>query len=402
MMGSRRTVPIPANRRASALARGRRGAALVYVTATLVALLAFASLAVDLGRVYVVRSELQLAADAAARHGAAGLSTDVPTAESYAVDAADDNMADGRPVVLDGAKDIEFGVWDASTRSFTVLTGSARAGANAIRVTARRTSANGNSVPLMFARVLGRTTCDVQVTSVARVGTTAGPDGFVGSSEIEIGNNALVAGYDSDRGAPGGANALDVGALGSNGEIEVGQNSTVRSGIKLGPRAQFGRSGWNVTRLSSPMSFPAIEAPPVASSGVLNVPTNKTLTLPGGAYSYSSVRLGNNATLSFSGTTTLYVSGDITFGNNGRLIANEDKPANLRVRVSGSGDIELGNGARVIAELYAPAAGFEAGNNAHIRGSLVARELELGNNAELFYDVRLAAGSGSSGIALVD
>src|SRR5688572_19678299 len=67
--------------RARARLARRRGSALMYLTVTLVALVAFVSLAVDLGRVQLVRGELQLAADAAARHAAAGLSAGVTTAE---------------------------------------------------------------------------------------------------------------------------------------------------------------------------------------------------------------------------------------------------------------------------------------------------------------------------------
>src|SRR5579884_3664034 len=50
--------------------RPERGASLVLVAAVLVALLAAASLAVDLGLLYVARSQAQRAADAAALAGA--------------------------------------------------------------------------------------------------------------------------------------------------------------------------------------------------------------------------------------------------------------------------------------------------------------------------------------------
>src|SRR5688500_9365250 len=81
-------------------ARRRRGSALLYVTVSMTVLLGFASLAVDLGHVYVVRSELQLAADAAARYGATGLEVGVATAVARATDAADDNTSDGVAVQL--------------------------------------------------------------------------------------------------------------------------------------------------------------------------------------------------------------------------------------------------------------------------------------------------------------
>ena len=116
----------------------RRGSALVYITATLVAMLGFVSLAVDLGHVFLVRSELQAAADAAARYGVTGIADGVATAQTYAVNAGLENKSDGVGVVI-ALSDIEFGNWDKSTRSFSVLTGAARSGANALRVTARRT-----------------------------------------------------------------------------------------------------------------------------------------------------------------------------------------------------------------------------------------------------------------------
>ena len=164
----------------------RRGSALVYLSVTLVALLAFASLAVDLGRVQVARNELQLAADAAARHAAAGLETGVATAQANAVAAAADNKADGSPVVLDANTDIEFGTWNNATRPpFTPLTGAARSAADAIRVTARRSAARGTGVPLLFARVLGRESCDVHAVSIARYRPDTSFQGIVGINGIK-------------------------------------------------------------------------------------------------------------------------------------------------------------------------------------------------------------------------
>ena len=46
--------------------RKRRGAAALWTAASMAVMLGFAALAIDTGRLYVVRSELQVAADAAA------------------------------------------------------------------------------------------------------------------------------------------------------------------------------------------------------------------------------------------------------------------------------------------------------------------------------------------------
>jgi uncharacterized membrane protein len=105
--------------------------ALLYMVVVLGALAAVCSLAVDFGRVQLAKGELQLAADAAARHAATHLGDGVDEVVRAAVAAAADNTADGTRVALDGESDVEFGRWDKDAATFTVLTGAARADANA-------------------------------------------------------------------------------------------------------------------------------------------------------------------------------------------------------------------------------------------------------------------------------
>jgi hypothetical protein len=127
--------------------------------------MAFLSFAVDWGHVQLVKTELQRAADAAARYGAAGLEQSPGHARSNAIAAAADNTADGSAVTIQNS-DVEFGSWNASTQTFTVLPPGSSS-VNAVRVTARRTSSAGNAVPLMFARVIGRNSQDVTAVSIA-------------------------------------------------------------------------------------------------------------------------------------------------------------------------------------------------------------------------------------------
>src|SRR3954469_946404 len=93
-----------------------RGMTLLYATVAMAALIMIASLAVDLGRVQLIKTELQRAADAAARHAATGLADG--TAASKASYVAGQNTADGTPVVLvmgGGANDdVQVGHWDGS------------------------------------------------------------------------------------------------------------------------------------------------------------------------------------------------------------------------------------------------------------------------------------------------
>ena len=101
--------------------RGRRGATIVFVALAMVALLSFAALAVDLGYLYVVRNELQNAADAGALAGAQVLylndGTAVnPDADDMARDYVGRNFSEKSPVIVESA---QRGHWSFSTRTFT-------------------------------------------------------------------------------------------------------------------------------------------------------------------------------------------------------------------------------------------------------------------------------------------
>lgn len=149
--------------------RTRRGSALVYVTIGMVVLIGFASLAVDYARVQLVKGELQVAADAAARHAVTGLRTSTANATANAVAAAGQNNANGTAVVLDIKKDIEFGVWDSATRTFNPLQGAWQASATAVRITARRDAQRGTGVGMIFAGVLGVSSLNVTAEAIGAI-----------------------------------------------------------------------------------------------------------------------------------------------------------------------------------------------------------------------------------------
>jgi hypothetical protein len=414
----------------------------VYLTATLVALLAFASLAIDVGRVLVVRSELQLAADAAARYGARGLTNGVLTAQSFAVDAADDNLADGAAVVIDPSTDIEFLSWNPTSRTYTTLIGTARATANALRVRARRTSANGGGVPLMFARVLGRSSCDVEVRSIAYLNSSASARGIVGLTGIRFRHNAYIAGYNSaSLRNPTHSTDSDTGNLSSNGTIRGGHGNEVRGDVLLGPSAPNVR-GVSVSGATTRASA-AIPTPPEASWNPLPNPNgisqsyrvNGNVTLPGGTYYFTSLRV--NGTLTFSGPATLIIRGPVTMGgyydghddddghgkhddgDGGRddedddynddedhhdwhgasLLAYDLVPANLVIKQIGRNTFGgRSNGIDIVADLEGPQATFYARKNLKFRGRMLMRSIYVHSNAEMYYDNALgfASGGGSS------
>lgn len=145
----------------------RRGVALVWATAVLVLLLAISMLAVDFGRAQLAKTELRRAADAAARAGAADLLQDPDAAIRVAKEYAARHRADGKTVTLLDS-DIEIGVWNTSTRTFTpAVTATERLNADAIRVVARLSAARGTGVPAAFARLTGKSGFDVSAEAIA-------------------------------------------------------------------------------------------------------------------------------------------------------------------------------------------------------------------------------------------
>jgi Flp pilus assembly protein TadG len=143
-------------------ANGRRGFAVIYLLVIFSAMCGLVSLGVDFGRVTLDKAELQLAADAAARNGAAGLPTN--SWLTNAVNAAAANVIEGQAVVLTAA-DVQEGFWDISTATFTPTT----VNPNAVKITAHLSAARGTAVATPFAAIIGNRSCDVHVTSIATV-----------------------------------------------------------------------------------------------------------------------------------------------------------------------------------------------------------------------------------------
>jgi Flp pilus assembly protein TadG len=177
----------------SAWWRGHRGVTVVFVALALVALLSFAALAVDLGYIYVVKNELQNAADSAALAGAQVLYNDAGTsvnagANDVALQYAHSHQSE--KVTVD-VESVERGHWNffdhqgLPARTFTpndslapvalwdVTTDELDANTdfiNAVRVITVRRS-NTAAIPQhFFARVFGAAPAQIRTTAVGYIG----------------------------------------------------------------------------------------------------------------------------------------------------------------------------------------------------------------------------------------
>jgi hypothetical protein len=150
-----------------------------YVVVSLIAMMGFVSLAVDLGRVQTAKTQLRRAVDAAARAGLASLSQGVSAVRTVAVNMAANDKCDGSTVVIPAAN-VTAGIWNNSTKTFST-TGTADniTTFSAVQVTASRTQAGGNPIPLLFGMLVGANTCDVSATSVAALMVTQSTTQFI-------------------------------------------------------------------------------------------------------------------------------------------------------------------------------------------------------------------------------
>jgi hypothetical protein len=371
--------------------RLRNGVTLLYTMLAFIVLIGFVSLAVDFGRAQCAKTELQRAADAAARYAASGI--DDGTWADKAVGAARDNLVDGLPLVLDNSlpgtpKDIEIGNWNASA---TPRFSTARAPANAVRVTARRVASRNAAIPLVFGRIIGRSTCDLVATAIVQ--KSANIPNFVGLKSLTAKNNSS-AGYDPHLGTPGSSNLTSGASIASNGTVGFGNNGNINGSVLLGPSGTYTGTSPKPVTLSSTLAFPATESAPFAASGSLSV--NGTLHVSsGGTLVYTSINISNNSTLIFDNPTTVYVINDILFSQNGEIKPASGLPADLRIRVIGSATSIVGgpnaNNIEITAQIYAPNTDFAVHNNGDVRGTALFRSMFAANQLSLWYDISNAS-----------
>jgi len=385
--------------------------AMLYTVATLSLMLAFASLGVDLARVQLAKTELRTVADACARAAMGGLATGTDRAQSNAVSLAASNTVDGVPVSLD-PNDVEFGAWNSLTHTFTVLSGTARSGANAIRVSVSRTSAKGNPIPLSFASVIGFKSFDLSASAIA--GNKPTGYGVIGLDYINMGGNATDSYWSAN-----GYTVGNYGAIGSNGDITLTGSSAVHGDANPGiNHAVYGTShvSGGTASVTTPFVFANGSAGGYATSNddgqipasamdgtAFNPPANRQYTLPGGNYYFSSFYMSNNNSITFTGKATIYCYGDFTLW--GGADTAQNLPGNLSLGMipdpatGVAGAMKLGSNTDLYANIYAPQSPITISGNGDIYGSVLGKSVDMTGNAAIHYD--LDSAGGSIGIALM-
>ncbi len=227
------------------------------VGVSLMTLMIFASLAVDVGYICALTAEAQDNADAGCLAGASAIHQgDYDNYKYRALDLITQNQ---KYQGFSSAEDqvIEIGRWDRATETFSTLPeDDGVSKGNAIRVVAKR-----NQAPLFFASIIGHNTTDVWRESVAMVAPTCG--GVWGLEEVFVPGNVVVDSYDSTEGAYSVGGADENGDVCSNGPLRVAGSIEIHGDV-LGTPVEV--SGGKALKMAGSFTFHVDESLPVVHS----------------------------------------------------------------------------------------------------------------------------------------
>jgi Flp pilus assembly protein TadG len=391
-------------------AQSRAGIAMIYAVIAMIALCAFVSLAVDLGKVQLAKTELMRAADAAARTAATELAkgSNLTTIQNAAVNIAAANKCDGTAIALSTSTDIEFGTWDADTGSFTTLAASSYTSANAIRITARRTSATSNAVALAYGRVLGRSSCDVKASVIACIPQSA--PAITGLSKFDAYSGLYIASYNPNSVMlPASFSGFhsNNGELGSNGTLDLGSSGNLWGDEYVGPSATVASAGvLHGTRHTQPANIPTPTIPtmtPASNPGGISATpvVSGNVTWPGGTYYFTSFTMGDDDSITFTGVATINMNGNASIHDRCFIIPYNYKAANLKWYQASGTAFTAHNSFSTGGQFIGPNANFTAYDDLYFAGTLIFKNIVLNRDAQLFVDETLSTASSSPNISCV-
>jgi hypothetical protein len=228
-------------------------------------------------------------------------------------------------------------------------------------------------------------------------------------SSFELGGNTLTDSYDSDSGTYASTRRNEGGDIGSNGHVDIygtadiyGDASTSSPGemditgaavvtgdtTSLAPEQQF-----DPVTTSDINAAKAVNAAPAGLSGnyvfnsgtkSLEVKPNKTMTLSGGTYYFSSMDLKGTVNVQSGETVKIYIDGDISMNSQANVNMG-GAPKQLQIYSKG-GNVTFNGGGNIKALLYAPDSEFSFTGHAELYGSFIMGEASNAGGSGFHYD----------------
>jgi Flp pilus assembly protein TadG len=287
----------------------RNGAAVIYMFLCMVPIIACGSLAVDLGHVMLVKTQLQGAVDAAARSAAQNLLSggSSSSASSAAISCAAVNKVDSVSQTL-LSTDVVIGNW--SSNNFTA----AGTPSNAVRVTGYRKSARGTAVQLTLLTIIGRGTFDLSASSLVQEVPGNPRYGIVAMSGVNINNAFTADSYDSSLGSYASGPNQNASIANGSSLWNISSTTTIKGNLYYTGSSPAGGTvtGSRQVLPSTPTLsslYPIVTTPAGATAG--GNYNGGNLSLTAGNYSYTSFSQNVGDTLQITGKVNIYVSGNI-------------------------------------------------------------------------------------------
>lgn len=387
----------------------RRGAVVALVGVSLMTLLIFASLAVDVGYICALTAEAQDNADAGCLAGASAIHEgDYSHYKDRALEMIGKNQQyQGFFSLKDQI--VEVGRWDKATATFTVLDPSLADKGNAVRVVAKR-----NNAQLFFASIIGHNSTDISREAIAKVSPTCG--GVWGLDEVFVPGNVLVDSYDSTEGAYSAGSANDNGDVCSNGPLTVAGSIEIHGDVLGNGVIEKGGSAiitGYVDTLGDPVAPPVIDFGDIAtnndngsigltdggldpfSGGLwnLSIKANDNLTIAGGRYYFDAIGFGKAVgnkvpgSVTVTGPTEIYVMGSIGLTAQGTFNTLND-PHDLTIYSLGP-TVSIVGQAEFYGSIIAPFADVMLAGNADMYGALIGKTLKMTGSFSFHVDESL-------------
>ena len=344
----------------------RRGTIAIMAAFFLIIVISFLAFTVDFGHINVSESEMQNAADAGAFSGARALGLSRADARTQAKAWASRNKSTNQFVNVQDS-DVEIGIWNKATATFTALPDNSSTSPNAVKVTCQRTKARGNPLPLFLGPILGTNNADVKVSAVASVLSGTCGD-IIALNRIYLNNRNRISytdAFDSSI-APYSAGSAPTGDVCTNGHITLNGSSAINGKASRWvnssePRLTGPVTG-GITTFPDYLTFPNVNVgdaatnnnngslPPGVLSGgrfslgstnnpgakgqsgymSLSTGTPKSLTLQPGTYYFQEMAVGSKSTIIVTGPTRIYVAGQIDLSY-GQINNTSMRPIDLQI-----------------------------------------------------------------------
>jgi len=397
----------------------RRGNVVVLSAFLMMALMAMVAFAVDIGYIAEAHTQLQRSADASALAAACKL-PNLAQATLAATGVANENKTSITPALK--SSDIVFGFWNRRTSTFTSPKPVGRP-YNAVKITLRRTAANGNALGLFFGRVLGRNTTDVIETAIG-FGDRGLCGPFIGIEGATVSGGLTTDSYDSYNGLYSSSSAGDLGSLCSDGDITVGGNADINGDVRAGEGDDVTLNGSSldisgqIGNRATDLNLPPVDASAAAANNLNgSLPSYKppmsgwikpynqgtgdfTLlggapyTLPPGTYYFHDMKLVGGSVLTITGKTSIYLTGNLDRQGGALVVNTTNQAGNLSIFMTG-GTAQISSDNDFYGVIYAPNTPITYSGSADYYGAMVGKTLTIMGDAVGHYDESLDVNMGA-------